>query len=181
MDSSPLSHSAKPVLRQWLHKTCLYKLWKTKTSLGRIIERKNNNGEKIKTLRHNFRDKRKLKNGICEITAFFKLMYLFSLEANYFIIFWWFLHTLTWISHVSTCVPHPLGCPSAPALSVLFHASNLDWRSISHMVTYMFQCYSLKSSHPRFLPQSPNVCSLYLCLFFCLTYSIIITIFLYMC
>ena len=50
--------------------------------------------------------------------------------------------------------PHPIpqGCPSAPALSALFHASNLDWSSISPVVIYMFQCYSLKSSHPRLLP-----------------------------
>ena len=43
--------------------------------------------------------------------------------------------------------PHPilLGCPSAPALNALFHALNLGWLSISHMVMYMFQCYSLKS------------------------------------
>ena len=45
--------------------------------------------------------------------------------------------------------PIPLGCPSTPALSALFHASNLDWASISHMVIYMFQCCSHKSSHPR--------------------------------
>ena len=59
--------------------------------------------------------------------------------------------------------PHPIpqGGPSAPALSALFHASNLDWWSISHMVIYMFQCYSLKSSHPCPLPQSPAVCSLH--------------------
>ena len=43
--------------------------------------------------------------------------------------------------------PIPQGHPSALALSALSHASNLDWRSISHMVIYMFQCYSLKSSH----------------------------------
>ena len=47
-----------------------------------------------------------------------------------------------------------------------------------HMVIYMFQCYSLKSSYPRLLPQSPKVCSLHLCLFCCLAYSVIITIFL---
>ena len=53
-----------------------------------------------------------------------------------------------------TCVPHPesrshipphpfpQGHPSAPALSTLSHASNLNWRSVSHMVIYMFQCYS---------------------------------------
>ena len=34
----------------------------------------------------------------------------------------------------------------------------------------MFLCYSLKSFHPHLLPQSPKVCSLYLCLFCCLAY-----------
>ena len=82
-----------------------------------------------------------------------------------------FCHTLTWISQGCTCVPHPeppshlpphpipQGYPSALALSALFHASNLDWSSISHIVIYMFQYYSLKSSHPRLLPQSLKVCS----------------------
>ena len=80
-----------------------------------------------------------------------------------------FCHTLTWISHGCTCVPdpeprshllpHPIpqGRPSAPALSTLSHALNLDWQSISHMVINMFQCYSLKSSHPCLFPQSPKV------------------------
>ena len=82
--------------------------------------------------------------------------------------------------------PHPIpqGHPSAPALSTLFHVSNLDWWSISHMIIYMFQCYSVKSSHPRLLPQSPKVCALHLCLFCCLTYRVIVTIFLnsiYLC
>ena len=100
-----------------------------------------------------------------------------------------FCHTFTWISHGCTCVPcpeppshlspHPIpqGHPNAPALSTLSHASNLDWRSVSHLVIYMFQCYSPKSSHPRLLPQSPKVCSLHLSLFCCLTYRVIITIF----
>ena len=69
--------------------------------------------------------------------------------------------------------PIPQGHPSAPALSTLSHASNLDWRSISHMVIYMFQCYSPKSSHPRLLPQGPKICSLSLHLFHCLTYRVI--------
>ena len=102
-----------------------------------------------------------------------------------------FCHTFTWIRHGCTCVPHPeppphlpphpitQGHPSAPALSTLSHASNLEWWSISHMIIYMFQCYSLKSYHPRLLPQSPKVCSLHLCLFCCLAYRVIITIFLY--
>ena len=74
-----------------------------------------------------------------------------------------------------TCYhPIPLGHPSAPALSTLSHALNLDWRSVSHMIIYMFQCYSLKSPHPRLVPQSPKVCSLHLLL----TYRVIVTIFL---
>ena len=113
------------------------------------------------------------------------------MEAYYFTILWWFFcQTLIWISRGCTCVPHPkppshlpphpipLGCPRALALSPLFHASNLDWSSISHMVIYMFQCYSLKSCHLRLLPQSPKVCSLYLCLFCCLVYRVVVTIFL---
>ena len=43
---------------------------------------------------------------------------------------------------------------------------------------YMFQCYSLKSSHPYLLPQNPKVCSLHLCLFCCLAYKVIVTVFL---
>ena len=101
-----------------------------------------------------------------------------------------FCHTLTWISHGCTCVPHPKppshipphpipqGHPSAPALSTLSHASNLDWWSSSYMIKDMFQCYSLKSSQPHLLPQSPKVCSLHLCLFWCLAYRVVTTIFL---
>ena len=109
-----------------------------------------------------------------------------------------FCHTLTWISHECTCVPHPespshlpprpisQGHPNTPALSALSHASNVDWRSISHILIYIYiyiyiyivQCYSLKSSHPRLLPQSLKVSSLHLCLFCCLAYRGIIIIFL---
>ena len=62
--------------------------------------------------------------------------------------------------------------------------SNIDWRFISYMIVYMFQCRSPKSSHPCPLPQSPKVHSIHLCLFCCLAYRVIITIFLnsiYMC
>ena len=80
-----------------------------------------------------------------------------------------FCHVLTWISHGCTCVSHPkppyhlpphpipLCCPSAQALSALFHAWNVDWRSISYMVIYMFQSYSVKSSHPHLLPESKRL------------------------
>ena len=71
----------------------------------------------------------------------------------------------------SSLPPHPisLGCPRALALSAVLHALNLHWSSISHMVIYMFQCYSLISSHPCLLPHSPIVSSLHLSLFCCLT------------
>ena len=60
----------------------------------------------------------------------------------------------------------------------LSHASNLGWWSVSPLIVYLFQCCSLRTSHPRLLPQSPKVCSVHLCLFFCFAYRVIITIFL---
>ena len=72
----------------------------------------------------------------------------------------------------------PLGHPGAPAPSTLYHALNLDWRFVSHMILYMFQCHFPKWSHPRLLPQSTKDCSIHLCLFCCLAYRVIVTIFL---
>ena len=87
------------------------------------------------------------------------------------------VHILNLPSHLP---PHPIpqGHPSAPALSTLSHASNLDWWSVSHIIIYMFQCYSLKSPCPRLLPRSPKDCSIHLCLFCFLAYRVIIAIFL---
>ena len=82
--------------------------------------------------------------------------------------------------HISLPIPSlwviPVHQPWAPSL--MSHAWNLDWQSVSHMIIYMFQCYSLRSSHPRLLPQSPKDCSIHLCLFCCLAYRVIVTIFL---
>ena len=117
------------------------------------------------------------------------------MEANYFKILYWLCHTSTWIRHGCTCAPHPeppshlpphaipLGHPSAPAPGILYPASNLDWWFVSYMMLYMFQCHSPKSSPPLPLPQSPKDCSIHLCLFFCLAYKVIVTIFLipYIC
>ena len=44
----------------------------------------------------------------------------------------------------------PLGCPSALGLSALFHASNLDWSPISHMVVYVSILFS------QIIPPSPS-------------------------
>ena len=108
---------------------------------------------------------------------FFNLLLLLLF---YFTILYWFCHTSTCIHHGCTRVPYPeppshlpphtipLGHPSAPAPSFLYPASNLDWRFISYIILYMFQCHSPKSSHPLPLPQSPKDCSIHLCLFCCL-------------
>ena len=82
--------------------------------------------------------------------------------------------------HSSLLPPHtiPLGRPSAPAPSIQYCASNLDWRLVSYMILYMFQCHSPKSSHPLPLPLSPKDCSIHQCLFCCLLYRVIVTIFL---
>ena len=113
-----------------------------------------------------------------------QIIYLF-----YFTRLHWFCHTLTWISQGCTCVSHPeppshlpphpipLGHPSAPAPSILYHASKLDWQFISHMIIYMIQCHSPKPSRPRPLLQSPKDCSIHLCLSCCLAYRVIITSF----
>ena len=86
------------------------------------------------------------------------------------------VHVLPSLTLSPTSLPIP--SLSAAALSTLSHVLNLDWSSISHMIIEMFQCYSLKSSHPCLLLPSPKVCSLHLCLFCCLAYRVIITIFL---
>jgi len=107
-----------------------------------------------------------------------------------FTIFYWFCHISKWIRHRHTHVPHPehsslllphtipLGCPSAPAPCIQYRASNLDWWLVSYMILYIFQCHSPKSSHPLALPQSPKDCSIHQCLFCCLIYRVIVTIFL---
>ena len=51
----------------------------------------------------------------------------------------------------SPLYPLDKNCPTALTLGTLLHASNLRWWSISHMIIYMIQFYSLKSSHPHLL------------------------------
>ena len=107
---------------------------------------------------------------------FFFFFYLSFIYLFYFTILYWFCHALTWIHHGCTCVPHPespshlpphpipLGHPSAPALSTLSHASNLDWWFVSHVIICMFRCPSPISSRCCPLPQSPKDCSIHLTL-----------------
>ena len=141
-------------------------------------------------------------SNLCSFDNFIFVWYLFfygliSFLKNFillfnFIILYWFCHISTWIHHRYTCVPHPepssllppctipLGHPSAPAPSIQYRASNLDWRLISYLILYMFKCHSPKSSHPLPLPllQGPKDCSIHQCLFCCPVYRVIVTIFL---
>ena len=141
-----------------------------------------------------------LENCLLDSTVYF-LFWFFCLFHHPFIFFnfilffnftvlYWFCHSSKWICHGYTCVPHPepfsllpphtitLGRPSVPAPSIQYHALNLDWRLISYIILYIVQCHSPKSSHPLPLPQSPKDCSIHLCLFCCLSYRVIVTIFL---
>ena len=81
---------------------------------------------------------------------------------------WVYMCSPSW--NPSHLPPHsiPQGHPSAPALNTLSHALNLNWWSMSHMVIYMFQCYSLKSFYPHLLPESK---SLFFCLYVTHLYS----------
>ena len=65
-----------------------------------------------------------------------------------------------------TSPEHSVSCIE-PGLMICFTYDNIH-----------ISCYSVRSSHPRLLPQSPKDCSIHLCLFCCLTYRVIITIFL---
>ena len=120
-----------------------------------------------------------------DVFTFFYFILFFN-----FTILYWFCHISTWIRHRYTRVPHPepstflppctipLGHPSAPAPSIQYCASNLDWRLISYMILYMFQCHSLKSSPPSPSPTESKrlfYTSVSLC---CLVYRVIVTIFL---
>ena len=77
------------------------------------------------------------------------LIFIFTLF--YFTILYWFCHTLTWIHYGYTWVPKhelpshlqphiiSLDHPHTPTPSILYPASNIDWRFDSYMIVYMCQ------------------------------------------
>ena len=123
--------------------------------------------------------------------AFYFFFFIFIFTLCYFTVLYWFCHTSTWVHHGCTWVPNPeppshlppytipLGYPSAPTPSILYLASNLDWRFISYVILYVSMPFSqIIPPSPLPLPQSPKNCSIHLCLFCCLAYRVIVTIFL---
>ena len=119
---------------------------------------------------------------ICYLNLYFNIFLFFIIIIFfYFTILYWFCHTSTCIHHGCTRVPNPeppshlpphtipLGHPSAPAPSFLYPASNLDWRFISYMILYMFQCHSPKSFPPPSPTESKRL--FYTCVSFTVSYT----------
>ena len=124
----------------------------------------------------------------CDCSHEIKRRLLLCFLFYYFIFFSGFCHTLTWQPWIYMCSPsrsplpppspsHPSGSSQCTSPEHLSNASNPGWWSVSPLIVFLFQCCSLRTSHPRLLPQSLKVCSAHLCLFFCLEYRVIITIF----
>ena len=104
-----------------------------------------------------------------------------------FTILYWFCHTSKWICHRYTCVPHPepssLPIPSLwvvpvhqPQASRIVHRT---WTGNSFHIWYYTYFNAILPNHPTLsLSQSPKDCSIHQCLFCCLVYRVIVTIFL---
>ena len=92
---------------------------------------------------------------------------------------WIYMFSPSWSPLLPPSPSHPSGSSQCTRPEHLSHASNLGWWSVSSLTVYLFQCYSLRISHPHLLPQSLKVCTVHLCLFFCFAYRVIVTIFIY--
>ena len=117
------------------------------------------------------------------------------MEANYFTILWWFLPDIQ-MNHpwVHMCLPilKPLPSPSPPHPSGLSQSTNFECLASCielALVIYFtcgYICFSaILSNQPTVsFSRNPKVFSLHPCLFCCVAYRVIITIFLnsiYMC
>ena len=119
---------------------------------------------------------------ICHVFIFI-LFYFFFLLYNIVLVLpyinmnppWVYMYSPPWTPLLPSSPYHP--SRSSQCTSPKDPILKLDWWFISYMILYMFPCHSPNSSHPLPLPQSPKDCSIHLCLFCCLTYRIIFTIF----
>ena len=117
-----------------------------------------------------------------------KIIYLFI--YFYFTVLYWFCHTSTCICHGCTRVPHPeppLPPPSpyrpsglsqciSPKLPVSCIEPGLSIRFLYDIIHVLMPFSQIILHLP--LPQSPKDCSVHLCLFCCLEYRVVVTIFL---
>ena len=90
---------------------------------------------------------------------------------------WIYMYSPARSPHPPPSPPDPSGSSQCTRSEHLSHASSLGWWYVSPYIIYMFRC-CVETSHPCLLPQSPKVCSVHLCLFFCFAYRVIVTIFL---
>ena len=120
------------------------------------------------------------------------IIYLFILLYNIVLVLPYIDLNLPWVYVCSpSWTPHPPPSPSHPSGSSQctnpeHPVSCIEPGLAIHFTydNYMFLCHSPISSLPLPLPQSPKDCSIHLCLFCCLAYRVIVTIFLnsiYMC
>ena len=124
----------------------------------------------------------------CMEGFFFQFIYYFF----YSTILYWFCHKLAWICHGCTYVPHPEPpSPSHPSGSSQCTSPEHPVSCIEPELAICFTCDNLHVSvlFSHMIPLLPSLteskdCSIHVCLFCCLTYRVIVTIFLnsiYMC
>ena len=98
------------------------------------------------------------------ITLLIKKIIIITFTLQYCIGFATHQHESAMGVHVFPIL-NPPPYPSTPAPSILYPASNLDWRFVSYMILYMFQSHSPKSSHLA-LSHRVQKSVLYLCVSF---------------
>ena len=67
---------------------------------------------------------------------------------------WIYMCSPSWSPLPPSSPSHPSGSSQCTSPEHLSRASNLGWQSVSHLIIYFFQCYSLRSSQPHLLPQT---------------------------